>query len=509
MDKTIKPIICGFLIVLSGLIPGIVIPQSNNYWQRSFNEESSLLSGAVVGGGAGPSAIYYNPAGISEISQSKFTLNASLFSIDLNQGENALGDGIDLESFKGIIEPRFISYMINLKKFPAWSYEIAFLNNENSRLDLINSVDEQKNVLTQVPGNEKYYALFQYSNHFRDDWIGIGGSVKLNDRFFAGMATFVTIKSDEYTNLLNIEASSTNDSLFIGNEFISNYTATYQQYVYLKYNDYRLLFKGGLLYKFNNLSIGLNFTTPSVGVYSDGKRVTRSERRSNITDPETGEPMPDYAISDFKEKDEIEVSYKTPFSIAAGLTYKFPDQKRTLYSSMEYFNGVDPFRLIETEESPDLGNGLPADERIFSEWLTFVGGAKPVFNAALGYSWALSKNLFLMTGFRTDFNFQKKFNYQDYANLPKPQLIRLDLYHLTGGLAWNVFGQDIVTGLQYTFGNNKDQKQIVNLSDPVEYNTVENKPLQGTRNNNVQSHYNSFIIYFGASFNFGGNKEEK
>ncbi|MEE4258080.1 MAG: hypothetical protein V2I47_13665, partial [Bacteroidales bacterium] len=39
--------------------------QSYNHWARSFNEESSLLAGAVVGGGAGPSAIYYNPAGIS------------------------------------------------------------------------------------------------------------------------------------------------------------------------------------------------------------------------------------------------------------------------------------------------------------------------------------------------------------------------------------------------------------------------------------------------------------
>jgi hypothetical protein len=55
-----KSIFIAVLIFLSFLPTG----QSHHYWTRSFNEESSLLSGAVVGGGSGPSAIYYNPASI-------------------------------------------------------------------------------------------------------------------------------------------------------------------------------------------------------------------------------------------------------------------------------------------------------------------------------------------------------------------------------------------------------------------------------------------------------------
>jgi len=99
-------------------LPFITSGQSHNYWTRSFNEESSLVSGAVVGGGSGPSAIYYNPASISEITQSKFTLNASLFSFDFINVKNGLGDGININSTKGNIKPRFISYMIHLKKYP-------------------------------------------------------------------------------------------------------------------------------------------------------------------------------------------------------------------------------------------------------------------------------------------------------------------------------------------------------------------------------------------------------
>ena len=50
---------------------------------------------------------------------------------------------------------------------------------------------------------------------------------------------------------------------------------------------------------------------------------------------------------------------------------------------------------------------------------------------------------------------------------------------------------------------------LINLSDPVEYNTIENAPLQGPRNNNMDAVFNSVSIYFGASFNFGGEKKQK
>ncbi len=64
MNKTYKIILVQnlsmqkilFLFVL--LFPLLVNAQTDNYWSRNFNEESSLLSGAVVGGGAGASAIF-------------------------------------------------------------------------------------------------------------------------------------------------------------------------------------------------------------------------------------------------------------------------------------------------------------------------------------------------------------------------------------------------------------------------------------------------------------------
>lgn len=489
------------------LLPCVSSGQSHNYWTRSFNEESSLLSGAVVGGGSGPSAIYYNPSSISEVTASKFSLNASLFSFDFISLENALGDGIDLKSSKGNIEPRFISYMIKSKRHKDWSFEVAVLNNENIKTQLTKSVDKQIDVLTHIPGDERYFAYYQYSNHFRDDWIGWGGSVKLNNKLFVGISMFVAIKSVDYTNSLSIDAISLSDSVFVNNEFIPFYSASSQNFEYLKFNDYRLIWKAGVHYKTGNLSLGVCLSSPSLGVYSDGKRVTRQEKQTNITLPETGEPIPDYVIVDYKEKGDVSVSYKTPFSVAAGITYNFPDRKRTVYCTMEYFSDIDPYRLVEADESPNLTSGLAGKEVLYSEWLTFVSGSDPVFNTALGYSWTLKKNLFLMAGFRTDFNYQKDLDYAPYIDDSKLKTLSLDLYHLTCGLSWNIFGQDIITGLQYTVGSEKNREQLANLSDPVEYNTIENTALQGTKTNSMNSLLNSISLYFGASFNFGGEKK--
>lgn len=498
-----------FIIIQVCFLPLLSSAQSYNYWTRSFNEESSLLSGAVVGGGSGPSAIYYNPASISEVKASKFSVNASLFSFDFINVKNALGEDININNSRAAVEPRFISYMIKSKRFKNWSFEIAILNNENMKAVINEAVDERIDILTGIPGDERYYALYQFSNQFRDDWIGFGGSVNLNEKLSAGASMFVTIKSLTYSESLGIEAYSLEDSIFIDDNYVPFYVAAFEQSEYLKFNDYRLTWKAGLLYKADNYSLGLSITTPSLGgIYSDGKRVTRTEKQSNITMPETGESVPDYIIVDYKEKKDMKVAYRTPLSIAAGFNYYFPGRKRIFYSTLEYFFKIDPYRMVESEESPNIGPDYLTEEVLFTEWLTFTTGAKPVLNAALGYSWTLKQGLLLMGGFRTDFNYRKNLDYEQYTGYNKMQSLSVDRYNVTCGLSWNILGQDIITGLQYTIGHTGDQQQLANLSDPVEYNTIENTALQGTRTYDMKSWYNAISLYFGASFNFGEDKEK-
>jgi hypothetical protein len=502
-----KPILTANIWIAAVLfIPACVFSQSHNYWTRSFNEESSLLSGAVVGGGSGPSAIYYNPANIAEVQASQFSVNASLFSFELIKEENALGDGISLSSVNANIEPRFISYMIKGKKHPEWSIEVAFLNNENIKEQLTESVDKRIDILSQVPGLERYFAIYNYSDEFRDDWVCLGGSLKLSERMYLGLGIYAVIKSLEYTSSLNIEAYSFDDSLSVP-DYTSSLAAS-QNFHYLKFNDYRVKAKLGFTYKAESFSVGVSFTSPSAGgIYSDGKKVTHKESQYNITDPETGEPLPSYTIIDYKEKKAMNVSFKTPFSVSAGFTFHLADGRRTLFASAEYFAGIKPYRMVEADESDDITSGTGAGEIAYTDWLTFAGGARPVFNVAVGYSWTLKKDLLLMAGFRTDFNYQKNLDFEEMGDFNKIENLDLDLYYMTCGLSWNIRGQDIITGLQYTVGRDTGKQQIANLADPVEYSPVENLPLQGDRKNDMTSLYNAISLYFGAAFNFGGEKK--
>lgn len=498
----LKSILIGFFIGLTFFVSA----QSHNYWTRSFNEESSLLSGAVVGGGAGPSAIYYNPASISEVKASKFSLNASLFSFKFGNSRNALGNDIDLESFNANVEPRFIAYMLKPKKHQNWSFEVAFLNNENDDGEITASVDVRNNILISTPGDDRYTAFYQYKSKFRDDWIGVGASTKAGKRLIVGLSMFGCFKSLNYTNSLDIQAYPLIDTIPEYDKSNSFYAAGYQDNHYLKFTDYRLLWKVGVIYKWVYVSLGLSVTSPSIGVYSDGKRVERKQQQSNISDPATGLPLSDYLITDYEEKRNVKVSFATPLSVAAGLTYYLPDGKRILYLSMEYFSRINPYKMVEAEESPLLTTGSTGLQ--FSDWLTYVSGAKPICNVAVGYSWTLNDKLLLKAGFRTDFNYQKNLDYQDFSEYSKVLKSNLDLYYLTCGLSWQIFGQDIITGFQYSIGRSGNQKQIVNLSDPVEYNATEQKPLQGTRLNNMTSVYNSIILYLGFSLNFGEKKQK-
>ena len=490
------------------IFPQFIFAQSHNHWTRNFNEESSLLSGAVVGGGAGPSAIYYNPASIAEITESKLSFNASLFLVNFLTVKNALGDGVDFNYTRTVIQPRFFSYMIQPKKHPEFSFEFAFLNKENYRLDIAESVDQNLDVLTNLPGIERYYAFFQYRNIYRDDWLGVGGSWKINPSLFVGASMFVSVKSMEYSYTLDIEAFPL-DSVFINEEYVPFYSASYQEMEYVKYNDYRLVWKAGFLYKKEGFSVGVNVTTPSLGgIYSDGKKSMRKQKQSNITFPETGEPLPNYVVVDYKDKKDVSVNARSPMSVACGFTYYIPGGTKILYTTLEYFNGLDTYRLVQADENPTLASGSTFKNIDFQEWLTYVSGYIPVINAALGYQWTLKEDLLLLAGFRTDFNYRKNFDFSPFTKNHAIKGLDVDNYHLTSGLSWNIKGQDLMTGLQYTIGRQRNQQQFANLTDPVEYNTAVNTPLIGIPENTMTILSNSLSFYFGATFNFGGAKKD-
>lgn len=493
-----------FLIFL--LLPFFVHAQLNNHWSYNFNDESSLLAGAVVGGGAGASSIFFNPATISEITQSKLSLNASLFSFDFLNASNAWGQGLDYKDSRSYVTPRFLSYMLKPRRSTNWSFEVAFMNISNIESENIVYVDENINILQHVEGVERYTASGQIKNQKRDDWIGFGGSYQINESWSFGTSIFVSILSMSDSYNLQLDARPQTD---INNEDI-NHISSYNEQEILKFSDYRLLWKLGVVHLQERFSLGLNVTLPAVsGIYSDGKRTLRRRSQNNIYNPGTGDPVTDYLIQDYAEKNDMIVRTKTPLSISVGANFYNTTRTSTFFTTIEYFTKIQPYTMSTAEKTPGTNAYSILTEDENNQWLSFVDGARTVVNVAIGYRWNIKENFIVLAGFKTDFNYMKDYDLQPFLAEFTIKNLNFNKYHFTGGSTLHVFGQDITAGLQYTFGWQKDQKQIANLSDPVEYNTVENKPLQGTRMNIMNTLYNSVSIYIAATLNFKTSEKGK
>ena len=477
--------------------------QSNRYWSTNLNEESSMLAGAVVGGGAGVGAIYYNPAWITENQISKFSFNASLVSLQFYKLSNALGEDIDLEASKFNIQPRFLSYLLKPKNMKDISFQVVILNKSRNEIELTHVQDINLDILQFLPETERYYANFKYRKRYNEDWVGIGTSYEIKPGFSIGISMFGIAKTLKYSNSIDLYATPLSDTIFSGTDTIPFYMASNSSSDYIRYNNYRILWKIGLGLKSGNISMGLNISTPSINIYSDGKVISKLYHQENIMDPSGSGFLQNYLIADEQIKDKVNINHKDPLAIAFGLNYYAPNKKQSYFFTMEYFSELDPYIIIDTELNSNITTGSIYNELANKKWLNYTNSARHVVNFAFGIESEISEDVLIMAGFKTDFSAKEQDSFAEGENFENQvRSINADYYHLTGGGLLNVKGHRIFAGLQYTIAINRDNLQILNVSHPVEYNLVENAALQGTRQHNMDFSYHALSLFFGATFNW-------
>lgn len=481
--------------------------QSSGYWSTNLNEESSMLAGAVVGGGAGVGAIYYNPAWITENQISKFSFNASLVSLQFYKLTNALGEGIDLQTSKFNVQPRFLSYLLKPKNMKDLSFQVVILNKTRNEVELTHVQDMNLDILQFLPGTERYYANFKYRKRYNEDWVGIGTSYELRPGFSAGISMFGIAKTLKYNHSIDLHAFPLSDTIFSGSDTIPFYTASNTSSEYIRYNNYRLLWKIGFGFKSGNISMGLNISTPSINIYSDGKVISRMNNQENIMNPSGSGFIQNYLIADEQIKDDVIINHKDPLAIAFGLNYNSPNKKRSYYFSMEYFSKLEPYTIIDTKLNPNITTGSIYNELVNKKWLSYNNSARHVVNFAIGMESEISKDVLIMGGFKTDFSAKKQDSFTTGENVENQiRTINADYYHVTGGGLLNLKGHRIFAGLQYSIAFDRNNLQIINVSHPVEYNLIENAALQGTRQSNMDFSYHALSLFFGATFNLGQGK---
>ncbi len=475
----------------------------NHYWTLNFNSESSLLSGAVVAGDAGSTSIYYNPATISEIeSGSNLSFATGLFSWGIYSYRNALGDGINVNSVNFNVLPQFLSYSFkgNNSKFSFALTAITRLK-EDIKLNYYNS--ERIDVLREVEGKENYATSYNYHLNYIDNWIGMAGSYQLSDKFSLGVSLFVSIAQLNYQNNNSAVAFSPTDTLWIDSVPNPSFVAegTYQESY--RFNHVRLIGKLGLTYTSGNLRLGLNLTTQSLSLLSTKQEAMRTQRISDITNPETAQFLHGYIITNGMVGSHLKTKLIYPWSLSAGLIYNIKNEKNRLYFTVEYFAKIDPYEMVDAPISDDITSSIVYDRLDEKDWLSIADASKAVMNFAIGYRWRLNENTIFMNGFRTDFNNVKHVNYGDLNQMNKINTTNFDIYHYTAGVQFELLKKyQMIAGGELSLGYGKNMEQIANFTNPVEYNPIDGRVLQGPIHTKLDIYYFGFTVYLGITLNF-------
>jgi hypothetical protein len=467
--------------------------QGGRYWDQNLNSEAALLSGAVVAGESGIAAIYYNPATISQMTKNNLSLSANLFSLYFFKADNALGADFPAERTQLSIYPRIITLTVNPKKRPDLTIELAYFTKSNEYMQINTGTSQVGDIIPSNPGNENYTGEFYMRSKFQDYYGGAGFGYKLSNSLALGFSAMISYKDDQYYNLITADAF-TLPITGNGGQYLSD-----SRYHY-KYNmfDVRLITKLGLHYKNGLWSFGANLSFPSLKLFGDGTVVKQIEY-SNI---HTLAGIPEgYDLFYTGRQKKCTAHFKDPMSIAAGANLYSSSGKSVLLFTAEYFLGLQSFYYIEAHNDPgDEGyNFGPADPK---EWLSISTSQKPVLNAGIAFKQNVNSRLMVSGGFRTDFKYTDPADDPGFMEINKRSNYTINVYHFNSGMGYNFKRGSVTLGMQFSYGQEKDQRQIVNLAEPVEYINDKIMPLTGPLYNNVLVRYFDLTVYLGFIFNF-------
>jgi len=449
-----------FVILLFAII--LNTPEANaqddHYWSQQYGAESTLLGGAMVGGVSDNSAVYYNPGALAFITNLSLSIDANVYRMDKILISDGAGKGLNLNSAQISIYPQIISGMVKMLKNNRLKFSYALLTRNHNNV-LMNtrytSKASQSDPDNPEPTATTFVGAYDYVNQLDEQWLGIGAGYSVSDKLGIGATLFGSYRGQSYqrTNYVR-EVNYMNPYYVFGTE-------TDDEAV--RYYSVRLLAKIGLSYSSDNWKYGLTVTTPSVGLFGSG-----SVQRENsiIVVSENADDLKDnFLIMD--RKTDVKARYKHPLSVAFGINYQ--TTKTRLAISAEYFSGINSYNIMEPDAEPFLYPTSYLDSAdikpLIDSYLNVENIARPVLNAAIGFSQVIYKQLTLVLGASTDFS--------SYTSDGTDELMHgyggWNIYHFSSGFSYHKQKHTITLGLSYaiTPSENIPPYTIINQNPAV------------------------------------------
>ena len=197
-----------------------------------------------------------------------------------------------------------------------------------------------RDVLPDVPGGEKYATQFRLDEKMSEPWFGLTWSYKLAKNVGVGVSQYIAVRTHRASIQKLVEALDSGNSVAMA--------LGARQY---HYRNIRILWKIGLAFDFKWATMGPTTTTP--GLTLSGTGSTGVNSTVVALDMDGDGTADDFLAADYRNHQPV--AFRTPFSLAAGLTFKL--QKVRVYWSGEWFAHVSPYTVIDAAESPPKAPG--------------------------------------------------------------------------------------------------------------------------------------------------------
>lgn len=451
--------------------------QDGHYWGNQYGTTSNLLSGAVIGSVNDLGAVYYNPGFLSKIKNPSFLLSTKAYQLETLKFEDALGNNRDLRDRNIGSSPELIAFSFEFPSLPKHRFALSIVNRLQREFNILTRTEGIKNSTIPPSGDDIINGEIRITTDVKEDWFGFSWSFKISDKISFGISNFFIYRSK--SDLFNVRFQALNSS---------NSAVIFNRYREFDIKNIGLLWKGGVSYDLDPVSLGLVITTPRINFSGNGSYLYEDFFLG--IEGENGEINNVYANN---YQDGLDADFRSPWAIGLGAGINL--KKTIIHFSIEWYSKVREYTLLDPEPFYRQSDNKLLDVKVIDD-------LDAVINYGVGVEVKLKENVSIYGSFSTDFSAVKTdaISFLESKDITNNSATNTDFFHFSAGSSLNIKKIELIFGLGFSFGS-----QV--LPRPLNLPNDDNEPIfdSSTTSKLLLSRWQ---IIFGFSIPFLTNSDD-
>lgn len=430
----VKTIFIGVAIFF--LSASLLTAQTGHYWTNQFGSKANLLGNSIIGSVDDLGAVFYNPGRLVNQTGPEFVLSANVLQYNQYKYLDPFGMDSEVSSREFVSIPQLVAGTFGLGKRKAKNViAYSFVNRSYLEIDLDYALAYEPEPNDTVPELDAGSIGMSLRHRLRHQWYSISYAREISESLSVG----VTVSGVRmyYAKLSELDLRSLSNQGVVG-----IFTTTRD----FELNRYGLLFKAGISGSKGRVDWGVTVTTPMINLFGKGGYV--------YEDFFAGVQDPDDNIFTAGTQDELDVTYKLPFSIGAGAGFDF--DKLIVHAAVEWFLPVSTYVIMEGDEFTGQSDGELRQFRLET-------ALEHVFNFGVGLEYILNDNFRIYGRFNTDYsavNEDPDAGFTESSTNLAATAFTPNFYHYGAGVLFNIKKSQITLGLGRSSGSQMQNRPV-------------------------------------------------